>query len=117
VTIVALVGIVSVSASALVASNGGSGAGGLPAFNACVRRAPFLLLVHHGSRDEILETIKDRARGSVEGEVGLGGGVTPLGGAAAGDGRYVMSTTTPLGRDPSAIESCWDRGYPIAPET
>lgn len=40
-----------------------------------------------------------------------------LGGAAAAGGRYAMSTVTPTGRDPSAIENCWDGPFSIAPNS
>ena len=115
-SVVAVIWLAGVGVYALVGTGGGSGGGGgMSAFNACIRRVPFLVLVRHGSRDKVIETIKDRARESVEGEVGIGAGTTTLGGASAGGGRDDMSTITPVGRDPGAIENCWDSVYPIAP--
>jgi hypothetical protein len=129
--VVGMAWLVGVSAYALVASNdggpGGTG-GGVPAFNACIRQSRFLLLVRHRAGHGIIETIRDRERGSLEGEVALARapsvrralrGEVPtgrpfpiLGGAAAGNGPYIMSTITPTGRDPSAIERCWNGPFP-----
>jgi hypothetical protein len=124
--VVGVIWVVAVSAYALVASHTGGdtgGGGGLPAFNACIRQHRFLLRRHSRSKG-VVETIRDRASGALEGEVTTGsamqaGALEPLvlGGAAAGGGRYVMSTVTPTGRDPYAIESCWDGPFPIAPNT
>lgn len=115
--IVALLGLVAV---AFIALNSG-GRGGLPAFNACIRQDRSLLLLHSWSKG-VVETIRDRGSGALEGEVTTGsairfGALEPLmlGGAAAGGGRYTMSTVTPTGRDPYAIEHCWDGPYPIDP--
>jgi hypothetical protein len=95
-----------------VVASGGGGGGGIAAFNGCIRQARFLVLVRHGSGNGVIETIKDRARGAVDGEVASGRAAPSLGGAAAANGPYVMSTATPLGRDATAIELCWDRGFP-----
>jgi hypothetical protein len=100
---------------ALAGGGAGGGRGALSAFNGCVRQTPFLALMPSGSGSGVIERINDRARGDVEGEVASGRAAAMLGGAAAGNGSYVMSTATPLGRDPSAIEGCWDRFFPIAP--
>lgn len=110
----ALISMIGFGAFAVVASVG-RGGGGVAAFNGCIRQTPFLVLVRHGSGSEVIETIKDRARGALVGQVASGRAATTLGGAAAANGRYVMSTATPLGRDASAIESCWDAEFPIAP--
>jgi hypothetical protein len=59
--------------------------------------------------------IRDRGRGTVVGEVATGKS-TMLGGAAARNGRYLMSTATPVGRDATAIENCWGHSFPIAPD-
>jgi hypothetical protein len=65
----------------------------------------------------LVETIEDRVHDAVVGEVATNRPPTTiLGGAAAANGRYVMSTATPLGRDASAIERCWDRFFPVAPD-
>ena len=97
------------------------GRGGLPAFNACIRQDRSLLLLHSRSKG-VVETIRDRASGVLEGEVTTGsailsGDLEPLmlGGAAAGGGRYTMSTVTPTGRAPYAIEGCWNVPYPDDP--
>jgi hypothetical protein len=107
--------MVVVGSVALVGGGDGGGRGAMAAFNGCIRQTPFLVLVRPGSGSGVIETIKDRGRGAVEGEVASGRASAILGGAAAGNGPYVMSAATPLGRDPSAIEGCWDRFFPIAP--
>jgi hypothetical protein len=93
----------------------GGNSGGLGAFNACITHTRFLVLVRHGYGSSVVATINDRLRGAVVGEVTTGRTPSTLGGAAAENGRHVMSTATPLGRDASAIERCWDRFFPIAP--
>lgn len=91
-------------------NSGGRGkSGDVGPFNVCIAQTRFLVLVRDGYANGVVETIKDQAHGAVVGEVATGPAPTRLGGAAAGDGRYVMSTATPLGRDASAIERCWDR--------
>jgi hypothetical protein len=101
---------------ALIALAGcGSDGGGstkLSSFQDCLRTRPFLIVTVRGLDKGVLVTIKDRARGTVVGEVATGRS-TPLGGAAAKNGRYLMSTATPLGRDATTIEDCWDRFFPI----
>lgn len=88
---------------------------GVGVFNACITHTRFLALVDRASRNGVIETIRDRADHGLVGEVATGRAPVMLGGAAAGNGRYLMSTATPLGRDASAIETCWDRYSPIAP--
>lgn len=117
----------TVIAVVAIASRSGGGGGGIGGFNACITQTRFLVLVRHQGGHSPVETIKERGRDAVVGEVvndrgrdAVVGGVATdqpptLGGAAAADGRYVMSTATPLGRDASAIEGCWDRSFPIAP--
>lgn len=95
--------------------------GGIPAFGACITQSRFLILVpdaHVDSFDDRVksfsEIIKDRARGGVVGEVTTDRSAFRLGGAAAANGRYFMSTATPLGRDATVIARCWGRFFPIA---
>ena len=108
--------VISMVALALVALvGGGGGRGGIAAFNGCIRQTRFLVLARPGSGTGVMETIKDGARRGVEGEVTSGQAPAILGGAAAANGPYVMSTATPLGRDARAIVGCWDRFLPIAP--
>jgi hypothetical protein len=74
---------------------------------------------HEATSDRVafaVETIKDRVRDAVVGEVVTDRQLTTLGGAATANGRYVMSTATQLGRGATAIEGCWDRFFPIAPD-
>jgi len=92
----------------------GRSSGSVAQVNSCITQTRFLVLVRHGSGNRVIETINDRVRGSVVGEVASGRWPT-LGGAPAANGRYVMSTATPLGRDATAIEECWDRVFPMFP--
>jgi hypothetical protein len=101
---------------AFVSGGGSSGGGGVGGFNSCITGIRSLVLVRHGRENDVVETIKDRTLGAVVGEVAAGRHPNTLGGAAAGNGRYVMSTATPLGRDAVSIEKCWDGFSPIAPD-
>lgn len=91
-------------------------------FNACITHTSFLVLRRQRNRrpdrepENPIESITDRARGAVVGEVGGSSTAAHLGGAAAVGGRYLMSTATPVGRDAGAVEGCWDRVFPIAPD-
>lgn len=98
-----------------VAGCGSDGAGStkLSSFQDCLDAHHFLVLTRHAQDKRVLVTIRDRARGTVVGEVASGKNAV-LGGAAAENGRYLMSTATPLGRDATAIEDCWDRVFPVA---
>jgi hypothetical protein len=108
--------LISMGAVVVVAFVGGGNSGGVGAFNACIAQTRFLVLVRHGYGNRLVETIKDRVRDAVVGEVASNRPATTLGGAAAANGRYDMSTATPLGRDATAIEGCWGRFFPIAPD-
>jgi hypothetical protein len=115
--------LISMIAFAVVAVPGSGRDGGVAAVNACITQTRFLVLVRHGSGNNVIEMIKDRAHGAVVGELA----VLPsdreaeafpvtLAGSGARNGRYVMATATPLGRDAAAIEGCTDRLFRIAPD-
>jgi hypothetical protein len=104
----------------LVAGCGGGGgrvidAGDLVTFDVCVDHTQFLMTVRHGQGMGLVAIIRDRARHAVVGEISNRHPLVMLGGAAAAQGRYVMSTATPTGRDAGAIERCWDRISPVSP--
>ena len=104
----------------------GRGGGGAASFNACISQTRFLVLVRHGSGNNVIEMIKDRAHGAVVGEfarfpsqraamAGALPGMTPAG-FGAENGRYLVSTTFPaLDPDATAIENCWSRFFPLTP--
>ena len=116
-TAAAVISMGAFAVFAFVGSGGdGGNSGGVGAFNACITQTRFLVLVRHGDGNSVVETIKDRVGDAVVGEVATDRSPTTLGGAAAANGRYVMSTATPLGRDATAIEGCWDRFFPVAPD-
>jgi hypothetical protein len=52
----------------IVAFSGGN-SGGAGSFNACITQTRFLVLVRHGHGNSFVETIKDRERDAVVGEV------------------------------------------------
>jgi hypothetical protein len=118
VAVAAVAAVISMGAFAVFAfvGSGGDGSSRVGAFNACITQTRFLFLVRHRDGNGFGETIKDRVRDAVVGEVVTDRPPTTLGGAAAANGRYVMSTATPLGHDATAIEGCWDRFFPVAPD-
>jgi hypothetical protein len=107
--------VIAAGACAVVELSGSGDSGGLHVFNACIAQKQFLVLVGHGNRHGVIETVTDRKSGGLVAEV-ADNRADPmmLGGAAAVANRYVMSTATPLGRDASAIEECWDSYSPVA---
>ena len=108
--------VVFMGTAVVVAFTGGSsGGGGIAAFNGCVTGTRFLVVVSDGPSNGLVETIEDRVHDGVVGEVATDRAPTTLGGAAAGNDGYLMSTATPLGRDATAIERCWDGVFPVAP--
>jgi hypothetical protein len=115
-------GLTTVLAAAVLAATAfliaGCGAsGGLEVFNGCITHIRFLALARHQRDHGVVDTITDRSRDAVVGEVTTKRGSQTLGGAAATNGRYVMSTAAPLGRDAGAIERCWDRYSPVDPNS
>jgi hypothetical protein len=107
-----------------VVAVGGSGGGGVAAFNACISQTRFLVLAKHRSGNKVIEMIKDRAHGAVVGQFALLPSVraaealpAPFGiaGAGAANGRYVLFTRAPVGRDASAIERCGEPEFPLVP--
>jgi hypothetical protein len=115
--------VISVVAFAVVAfavvAFAGRGGGAGAAFNACISQTRFLVLARYASGSEAIEMIKDRAHGAVVGEFALlpseraaEAFSTTLAGSGAQNGRYVVFTTVPVGRDATAIELCFDRVFP-----
>jgi hypothetical protein len=105
-------------------TGGGGGSGSAAAFNACISQTRFLVLEKHRAGNKVLEMIKDRAHGAVVGQFAVLPSVratealrTPFGiaGSGAVNGRYVLFTRTPLGRDASAIERCGEPEFPLVP--
>ena len=117
--------VVAVRAIGASSSTGaGAGSGSVAAFNACIGQARFLVLEENRAGNRIIEAIKDRANGTVVGQFAALRSVraaeslrTPFGiaGSGAVNGRYVLFTKTPLGRDASAIERCGEPEFPVAP--
>jgi hypothetical protein len=100
---------------AAVAIRGTGNSRSIEQFNACVTHTRFLALASHGQDVGAIETIEDRALGTVVGEVTANHSpANTLGGAAAENDGYVMSTATPRSRDATAIEGCWDHNFPVA---
>lgn len=86
---------------------------GIAIFNNCITQARFLVLVPH-RQQPVIETIRDRGRGALVGQVVTAGAGPTLPGAAAATDQYLMSTPAPSGRDATAIEQCWDSYSPPA---
>jgi hypothetical protein len=105
-------------------TGGGGGSGSVAAFNACISQTRFLAVEEHRSGNKVIEMLKDRAHGAVVGQFAVLPSVraaealrTPFGiaGTGAVNGRYVLFTRTPLGRDASAIERCGEPEFPLVP--
>ena len=112
----AVVAVVAV----LVVAFAARGSGGANGFNACISQTRSLVLTRHESGSQLIEMVKDRARGALVGEFARVPSVraaevfpATLAGAAARNGRYVMFTEIPVGRDAGAIELCFDRAFPL----
>jgi hypothetical protein len=100
----------------IASDHGESSSDGLAAFNSCVVQHRFLAVTRHRHSSVLIETIDDRGHHALVAQVAPN---RPrhrnmLGGAAAADAGYLMSTATPLGRDATAIENCWDSVWPVA---
>jgi hypothetical protein len=76
---------------------------GIAALSGCIRQTRFLVLVRHAFGHGVIETIKDRLRGALEGEAAFGRVPGNLRRAAAANGPYVMSAASTQGRDASAM--------------
>jgi hypothetical protein len=105
-------------------TSGGAGSGSVAAFNACIGQSRFLVLAENRAGNKIIETLKDRANRAVVGQFAVLPSVreaeslrTPFGiaGSGAVNGRYVLFTSIPLGRDASAIERCGEPEFPFVP--
>jgi hypothetical protein len=110
--------VISVVAFAVVAFAVRDG-GARPAFNACISQTRSLVLGRHASGNKAIALIRDRAHGAVVGEFALlpseraaEAFSTTLAGSGAQNGRHVVFTTDPVGRDATAIELCFDRVFP-----
>ena len=119
-TVVALVLVVAVAAVVIGVSAGGSP--GVDTFNACLSQKHFLVANKHRSGHRVIDMIRDRATGVLVGEFAVLPSlraaetftsiIGPPSGTGAGNGRMVLFTRVPTGRDTNAILTC---SYPEFP--
>ncbi|MGH2844342.1 MAG: hypothetical protein ACRDKL_12285 [Solirubrobacteraceae bacterium] len=95
-------------------------------FNACLSQKHFLVAKKYRSGHRVIDTIKDRATGVVVGELAVlpslraaetftSTTIGPPGGTGEGNGRMVLFTKAPTGRDTNAILTCSDPEFPVTP--
>jgi hypothetical protein len=120
-TVAAVSAIVVIPAIALVIIlNGGRGA--VDAFNACIGREHFLIATERRSGPRVIDTIRDREHRTVVGVFAVlpsardaesfTSKVGPPNGTGEGNGRMILYTRTPTGRDTSAILTCGAPEFP-----
>jgi hypothetical protein len=118
--VVAIV-VVSMVTVAVVASVAGGKADSVTAFNACIHRSQFLVLTKQASGDRIIETIRDRQEGIIEGKFAVLPSVRAaesfartlrVSGSGVINGRMVLLTTANDGRDAGTIQACGQPEFP-----
>ncbi len=116
--IVAMLAVIGVAFVALR----GSGSRSIAVFNSCIRQTRFLVLERHRSGHGLIEAIRDRAGGALVGEFAAFTSVqaedafrTPMAGTGEANGRWVLFTTSLVGRDANAILSCGNPEFPLTP--
>lgn len=106
--------VAAVAISLFVASDGHGP--GVSTFNACLSHKPFLTTTVRLSNHRVVDTIRDRASGSVVGELAMLPTVRarenfsttrwlPAGSGSA-NGRFLLLTHSPAGRDAQAMFTC-----------
>lgn len=112
-------------AAVVIAVHGRGGSPGVDAFNACISQTRFLVTTERRSSHQIIDTIKDRANGTVVGEFAVlpslraaatfTSNIGPPKGTGEGNGRMVLFTNIPTGRDTKAILTCGNPEFPLTP--
>jgi hypothetical protein len=105
----------------VIISNAGRSAG-VDAFNACIGQKHFLVATKRRSGHRVIDTIKDRARGTVVGVFAVLSSVQeresftstigPPGGTGEANGRMILFTRIPDGRDTRVILACGTPEFP-----
>jgi hypothetical protein len=91
-------------------------------FNACVSRTPFLTTTVSRSHGRVIDTIRDRASGVVVGKFAMfptsrayevyTSTIGPPSGSGSGNGRFLLLTRSPDGRDAHAMFTCSEPEIP-----
>ncbi len=122
--LVALAVAVAVAVAVVLVCHGG-GSAGVNTFNACIGQRRFLDTTERRSGHRVIDTIEDRAQGAVVGEFAVlpspraagsfTGTIGPPSGTGESNGRMVLLTRVPTGRDTNAILTCGMPEFPVAP--
>lgn len=121
-TVAAVSVIVLIPVIALVIILNGGRSVGVDAFNACIGQKHFLIATERRSGHRVIDTIKDREQGTVVGVFAVlpsaqdaesfASTIGPPSGTGEGDGRMVLYTRVPYGRDTTAILTCSAPEFP-----
>jgi len=94
-------------------------------FSACIGQKHFLVARTRRSGRRVIDRITDRATGVLEGEVAVlpsvraaamfTSSIGPPGGTGAANGRMILFTRIPYGRDANAILTCSLPEFPVTP--
>ncbi len=106
--------LVAVLVAVLITAGGGSNP--MDTFNACLRTTHFLVAKKHRAGHRMIDVIRARATGAMVGEAAMLpspraaetfiSAIGPPGGTGARNGRMILFTRVPGGRDTSAIITC-----------
>jgi hypothetical protein len=112
---VVIVTVVAVVAAIVVVASGGHGPD-VSTFNACLSHKPFFATTVRRSNGRVIDTISDRDSGEVVGEFAMfltsraartfTGTIGPPSGSGSANGRFLLFTRTPDGRDAQAMFTC-----------
>jgi hypothetical protein len=124
-TVAAISAAVLVPVIAMVILLHGGGSAGVDAFNACIGQKHFLVTTKHGSGHRVIDTVNDRATGALVGVFAVlpslraaetfTSSIGPPSGTGEGNGRMVLFTNVPSGRDANAIMTCSIPEFPLTP--
>lgn len=118
---VVIVTLVAVVAVVVVVANGGHGPD-VSTFNSCLSREPFLTTVVRRSDGRVVDTISDRASGEVVGKFAMfltsgaaraySSPIGPPSGSGSANGRFLLLTRSPVGRDAQVMFTCSEPEIP-----
>lgn len=118
---VAIATLVTAVAIVVVLANDGHGPD-VSTFNACLSRKPFLTTTVRRSNGRVIDTISDRASGEVVGKFAMfltsraakiyTSTIGPPSGSGSANGRFLLLTRSPDGRDAQAMFTCSEREIP-----
>lgn len=116
-TVAGAVAVAVAVVTAIVIAIHGGGSPGVDRFNACLGQDRFLITTERKSGGSVIDVIRDRASAAVVGELAVlpslraaetftSAVVGPPSGSGSRDGRTVLFTRSPMGRDATAILAC-----------